>query len=346
MAMTAEQVQFVAAAQRGDMKSFEELYVIYCGKIYAFAKMILKNDSDAEDVLQKTFITAWKKLNTLQNPQTFSVWLQIIARNLCNDQMKRKSIALLLDAERDIESFEEEESDELIPAVYAERADLKERLNRILESLSEVHRQTIVLFYFNELSIEEIADVMQCSGGTVKSRLYFARKAVRTEIEEQEHKAGQKFYGIAGIPLLPLGKLIKLNMNFLSISQSAANASLNAVKNSISAANAMARAPNSAKPAKRNPLLLILRIILAVAVAAIVGAATLVTIVLVYEGTSNSETAEMFSINNEGIRKRTDLNDYLLLTTASETVINCPLSIDMKRLPIKNYQLSIKKRGE
>ena len=294
MAMTNEHIQLVVAAQKGDINSFEELYVIYYGKIYAFAKMILKNERDAEDVLQKTFITAWRKLNTLQNHQTFSVWLQIIARNLCNDQLKRKSITILLDAEKDIENFEDEASDELIPAVYAERTDLKDRLGQIIEGLSEVHRQAIVLYYFNELAVEEISDIIQCSPGTVKSRLYFARKAIRTEIEEHERKTGQKFYGVAGIPLLPLGKLIKLHMEILSMGQSAANASLSAVKNSISTSNAAAAAPGTAGTnaafAAAKSASTALRIIVAVAVAAIVGAATLFSIVLVFGYTNNTNT--------------------------------------------------------
>ena len=289
MAMTNEQIRLVAAAQKGDVKSFEELYVTYYGKIYAFAKMILKNDRDAEDILQNTFITAWKKLNTLQTPQTFSVWLQIIAKNLCNDQLKRKSFALLLDADKEMENFECEESDELLPAVYAERADLKDRLSQIIESLSDAHRQTIVLYYFNELSVEEIADVMQCSPGTVKSRLYFARKAIRTEVEEQERKSGERFYGITGIPLLPLGKLVKSHMESLSISQNAANASLSAIKTSISVSPASGA--NAAVTAAK-PLSMAVRIIMAAAVVAAVGAATLFAIVLIFDGMNGADTPD------------------------------------------------------
>ena len=101
MAMTEKQIQFVLAAQKGDVKSFEELYVIYYEKVYAFARMILKNENEAEDVLQETFITAWRKLDTLHTPETFSVWIQIIAKNLCYMQLRRKNISLLLDTDQD-----------------------------------------------------------------------------------------------------------------------------------------------------------------------------------------------------------------------------------------------------
>jgi len=234
MKMTDRQIQLVTEAQNGNLKSFEELYVIYFGKIYALARMILKNEADAEDILQETFITAWRKLDTLKTAQTFSVWLQIIAKNLCNNHLKRKNMSILLDAEKDIESLDTAESDELFPAVYMERADLRERLGRIIDKLSEVQRQSIVLYYYNELTVEEISEVMECSTGTVKSRLFLARNAIRAEIEEQESKTGERFYGTAGIPMLPFGKLIHSHLEAMSISQSAAASSFTAISESIS----------------------------------------------------------------------------------------------------------------
>ena len=237
MAMTEQQVQLVIAAQNGDVKSFEELFSIYYEKVYALARTIIRNTSDAEDILQETFITAWRKLGTLKTPPTFSVWIQIIAKNLCNMQLRKKNIAILLDAEQDIEDFDSEESDELLPAAYAERADLKERLGRIIDSLSEVQRQTIVLYYFNELTVDEISNVMECSANTVKTRLFLARKAIRSEIEEQERKSGEKFYGVAGIPMLAFGKLMKSHLESQSIARSAADATLSAITETISGAN-------------------------------------------------------------------------------------------------------------
>lgn len=232
--MTEQQVQLVIAAQKGDVKSFEGLFAIYHGKVYALARMITKNASDAEDILQETFITAWRKLKTLKAPPSFSVWIQIIAKNLSKAQLRKKNMTILLDAEQDIENFDAEESDESFPAVYAERADLQKRFGRIIDGLSDVQRQTITLYYFNELTVNEISDVMECSVNTVKTRLFLARKAIRSEIEEQEHKSGERFYGVAGIPLMPFGELMQSYIKSLSIGQSAASASLSAITDSIS----------------------------------------------------------------------------------------------------------------
>ena len=230
MTMTEQQVQLVVAAQGGDIASFEQLFSIYRDKVYGFARMLLRNDNDAEDVLQEAFITAWQKLSTLKAAPTFSVWIQVIARNLCNMQLRRKDQAILLDAEQDIAEFEATESDELLPQAYAEQADLRERLGRVIDSLSDVQRQAIVLYYFNELSIDEIAEVMECSPGTVKSRLYLARKAIKSEVEEQERRSGQSFYGAA---LLPLGALIRAHVETFVLSQTASGTALAAIARGI-----------------------------------------------------------------------------------------------------------------
>ena len=234
MAMTEQQVQLVVAAQGGDIKSFEQLFSIYHENVYALARMIVRNANGARDILQETFITAWRKLNTLETPPLFSVWIQTIARNLCNMQLRKKYLAILLDAEQDIEKVDTEESDEWFPAVYAERADLKERLGRIIDSLSEVQRQTVVLYFFNKLSVEEISGVMECSVHTVKLRLFLARKTILSEAEEQERKTGQKLCGMDDIPMLLLGKLIQLQMEALLIGRNEVTASLSAIRKTIS----------------------------------------------------------------------------------------------------------------
>ena len=209
MAMSEHDITLVTAAKTGDSSAFEELYSRYYGKIFALARMTVKNDANAEDVLQETFILAWRNLHNLETPATFSTWLQKITLNQCYSLLRKKNIAVPLDADDDIEAYLEEPSDELLPAVYAERDDLRIRLGKIIDGLSDVQKQTVVLFYFNEQKVEEIAEIMQCNAGTVKKRLFLARKAIRTEVEEQERKSGEKFYGIAGIPMLAIGDLLK-----------------------------------------------------------------------------------------------------------------------------------------
>ena len=202
MAMNEQQIELAAKAIKGDENSFSKLYQLYYQKIYALAFQTLKNTSDAEDVLQVTFIKAWQNISRLSNPAAFNTWIQKIALNECTTLMRRRKPEYSIDNDDSIAAAFELESDLMLPEAYAEQEDLSERLRRIIFTLSDVQRQTIVLFYYDNLKIPEIAEIMDCSENTVKSRLFLARKAIKTDIEEQERKTGAKFYGV---PLVPFG---------------------------------------------------------------------------------------------------------------------------------------------
>ena len=191
----------VFAARNGNDACFEELYKRYYDKIYALARTTVKNDSDAQDVLQATFVKAWQNLGSLGDPAAFNTWLGRIALNECYTLLRRQKPAVSIDEQGEEGEVMQLESDLMLPAEYAERGDLSARLGKIIGELSEVQRETVVLFYYEEMTVEEIAAVMDCSPGTVKSRLFLARKALKTEIEEQERRRGEKFYGLA----LPFG---------------------------------------------------------------------------------------------------------------------------------------------
>jgi len=249
MAMNEYDINLVNLAKSGNTQAFEELYDRYYGKIFALARMTLKNEADAEDILQQAFISAWRNMQSLTNPEAFSTWLQKITLNHCYSLLRRKSIVILMDAESDTEDFSEEISDEFLPAVYAERDDLRQRLGKIIESLSEVQKQTIVLFYFNEQKVEEIAYIMECNVATVKSRLFLARKAIRAEVEEEERKSGEKFYGIAGIPMLALGDFITQHINSQALSGEIISSVLTALSESISQVTVSSSAATGASSA-------------------------------------------------------------------------------------------------
>ncbi|MDR1705100.1 MAG: RNA polymerase sigma factor [Clostridiales bacterium] len=238
--MNEWEVTLVTEAQGGNSKCFEELYALYYKKVFAVIKATVKNSADAEDILQQTFLSAWRSLKNLSNPAAFNTWLQRIAINHCYELLRKKNMAILLDSEDELCSVADIASDEMLPAVYAEQEDLRVRLGRILEGLSEVQRQTVTLFYFNELKVEEIAEVMACSVGTVKTQLFLARKAIRSEIEEQERKSGQKFYGIAGVPLLPLAQVISRQIESASLAPAASDAILGDIASKIAGEAAVA----------------------------------------------------------------------------------------------------------
>ncbi len=204
-----QEIESVIRAKNGDADALNLLLDNNISYIYAIAFALLKNREDAEDAVQKTMITVWQSIKTLENPEAFKSWLYRIAhtRSLNILQAKKNERIILDDDIGDMPQLEDTESELMLPQAYAERDDLRDRLNRIIDGLSAVQRETIVLYYFNDRSVREIAEIMDCSENTVKSRLYLARNSIRTEIEEQERKSGEKFYGVA-IGALPIGSFV------------------------------------------------------------------------------------------------------------------------------------------
>jgi RNA polymerase sigma factor (sigma-70 family) len=237
----------VIAAQGGDSESFAKLYELYHQKVFALAKTTVKSDADAEDVLQMTFIKAWDHLDRLKDTSAFSTWIQRITLNQCYSLLRKQHATIPIDNDDEDSEPIQIESDLMLPEVYAEQNDLKKRLGKIIDELSDVQKQTITLYYFDGLPVENIAWIMDCSVNTVKSRLFLARKSIKTEIEEQERKSGQPFYGIVGLATIPFGQFFVAHVKASSLSQTAASALLKAIAGKISqSASAAVKAGTSA----------------------------------------------------------------------------------------------------
>lgn len=237
----------VIAAQGGDSESFAKLYELYHQKVFALAKTTVKSDADAEDVLQMTFIKAWDHLDRLKDTSAFSTWIQRITLNQCYSLLRKQHATIPIDNDDEDSEPIQIESDLMLPEVYAEQNDLKKRLGKIIDELSDIQKQTITLYYFDGLPVENIAWIMDCSVNTVKSRLFLARKSIKTEIEEQERKSGQPFYGIVGLATIPFGQFFVAHVKASSLSQTAASALLKAIAGKISqSASAAAKAGSSA----------------------------------------------------------------------------------------------------
>jgi hypothetical protein len=113
------------------------------------------------------------------------------------------------------------EHDIELPAVYAERDDLRICLGEIIDGLGEVQKQAIILHYFNGLEPDEIAYVMECGVGTVKTRMLLARMSVLAELEEQEIKNGQRFSVAVDMPTLPFADLLIQHIGSQALSHAA-----------------------------------------------------------------------------------------------------------------------------
>lgn len=180
--MTDEEL--VAAAQQEDMAAFEELVARHRDKIYARAFSMMRNEEPALDLSQEAWVKGWQRLKQFQGESSFVTWMTRIVINLCLDQL-RKQKRLRADS---IEQLDEELGgvERQMPVIThnpterLERQELRQRIDRAMGQLSYEHRTVLILHEFEELEYKEIAKRMECSIGTVMSRLFYARRKLAT----------------------------------------------------------------------------------------------------------------------------------------------------------------------
>ena len=190
--------ELVSSAKSGNKKSFDKLYELTSNDVWFTCVSLLKDEDNAKDIMQETYITAFLKLDTLKDEEKFCGWLTAIATNKCKNKLKGK-VEYQIDDEVLIT---EAETDELmLPEEYITKAEKRKVLLQIMEdTLSFNQYQVVLMFYFNELSIAEIAQALEISEGTVKSRLNSSRAKMKTAIEDYEKKSGDKIHGVVVVP--------------------------------------------------------------------------------------------------------------------------------------------------
>lgn len=178
--------EIVDRIKKGDNEAFDYLVNQYSKKIINTAYSLLYDADEAQDAAQEVFIKVYRNIGTFRGDSSVSTWIYRITRNVCCDILrKRKSSNVIsLDAE-DEEGHKNEPADTGdTPQEAAEKNERDEILRSAVASLEETHKTVITLFDMEGLSYDEIAEVMKCPVGTVKSRLYRARDALRKILEK------------------------------------------------------------------------------------------------------------------------------------------------------------------
>ena len=190
--------ELVSSAKSGNKKSFDKLYELTHNDVWYNCVSLLKDEENAKDIMQETYITAFLKLDTLKDEEKFCGWLTAIATNKSKNKLKGK-VEYQIDDEVLIT---EAETDELmLPEEYITKTEKRKVLLQIMEdTLSFNQYQTVLMFYFDEMSISEIAQGLEISEGTVKSRLNSSRAKMKTAIEDYEKKSGDKLHGVVVVP--------------------------------------------------------------------------------------------------------------------------------------------------
>ena len=190
--------ELVLSAKNGNKKAFDKLYKLTSNDVWFTCVSLLKDEENAKDIMQETYITAFLKLNTLKDEEKFCGWLTAIATNKSKNKLKGK-VEYQIDDEVLIAKTETDEL--MLPEEYINKAEKRKVLLQIIEdTLSFNQYQVVLMFYFNELSIAEIAQALEISEGTVKSRLNSSRAKMKTAIEDYENKSGDKLHGVVVVP--------------------------------------------------------------------------------------------------------------------------------------------------
>lgn len=189
----------VEKIKKGDNKSFEKLYKLTEREVWFICISFLKNETTAQDIMQETYITAFLKIQSLEKSSQIRSWLNRIAVNKCKNYLKGKGEIQLDDEIFENQAIVDERIS--IPEEYiSDKAKREIILSIMQEVLSDVQYQTVIMHYFNEMTVDEIAEVFECSRGTVLSRLNYSRAKMKTAIEDYENKSGDKLHGVVVVP--------------------------------------------------------------------------------------------------------------------------------------------------
>lgn len=192
----------VARVISGDMQAFEAIYQATYRQVYYTCLSFLKNEQNTLDMMQETYITALTHLQQLDEPERIAAWLNRIAVNKCKDFLTKK-MPVLMDDDSIIDQPVLEENDNFLPESYVLNAEKRKIILTIMqEELTAIQYQTILLYYFDGMSVPEIAACMECPEGTVKYRLSAARGKIKQGVQDYENTSGIKLYSSGSVALL------------------------------------------------------------------------------------------------------------------------------------------------
>ncbi|MBE6771687.1 MAG: RNA polymerase sigma factor [Ruminococcaceae bacterium] len=177
--------ELVVKIQNGDKSVFDELYKLTSERAYFVAFEFTKNNQDAEDILQESYVKALSKINELDKPESFSSWLNQIVANKSKDFLKKKKPMLFEAEENEVFEVLPDEDTSFSPEENLDQTELQKTVMEVLDELSEEKRACVLMMYFEELSVGEIAETLEIPEGTVKTRLFSARKDLKEKFSKR-----------------------------------------------------------------------------------------------------------------------------------------------------------------
>lgn len=177
--------ELVRQIQNGDNGAFNELYKLTNGRAYFVALEITKNEQDAEDILQESYIKMLEKINTLDKPESFVSWFHHIVANRSKDSLKKKKPSLFEGGEDEAFEVIPDEDTSFSPEENLNQDELHREVMEVIDELTEEKRACVMMMYFEEMSVNEISESLEIPVSTVKNRLWTARKDLKSKFEKR-----------------------------------------------------------------------------------------------------------------------------------------------------------------
>lgn len=273
--------KLVLQAAQGNKAAFGALYEETGRTVYFSCLKLLGDPQLAEDITQETYLTALQKLGTLAQPENFPAWVNRIGINLCKMHFRNNAAP-----EDNLEEIIEEIPDEgLIPEEYVSNDAKRKIIMDIIDTvLTEEQRRSVILYYFDMLTVPEIAEVMNCTTGTVTSRLSAARKKIKEAVLIYEENNNDRLH--AAVPVFILSKLLNKEASNTVLPK------LTVFTGSASAANAVPDSVTSTKTISGGKVMFSTvkaKVIAGVCAAAVVGGGITAAVVLSSNGSKDND---------------------------------------------------------
>ena len=177
----AKLTRLVAKAQGGNQKALDKVVNMVSGYIYYYCLTLLGDEEKSKDAVQDILLTMLKKLDSLADPKAFLGWIKTITSNYCKTKLTRSKDNLSLD--EGTWDFADE-NEQICPSKSAETSEVCGYVRKPVKALPQLLRESVMMFYFNQMSVKEIAETLEVNENTVKSRLHSARKTMKKHLEQ------------------------------------------------------------------------------------------------------------------------------------------------------------------
>ncbi len=220
----------------GDSEAREALVLAVQNRVFYHCKKMLRNEDDALDATQEILITVLTKLDSLKEPAAFWGWLSTITANYCRNTLRRgpREVQIPEDEEGNslLDTFETLD-EQTVPDKAMDSEESRRMIMGLIDGLPEAQRLCVLMYYYDEMGVKDIAAALDTSEGTIKSRLNYARKAIKDGVDRYAAQ-GVKLYGLAPLPFLAY--LLKQDALLSGMTAAQSNACAQAVLAGSSAA--------------------------------------------------------------------------------------------------------------